>query len=212
MLNTLSYTLCHRPPPPLSIHRAALWILGEYCTTVGDIAKVVTEIRTALGEVFSNTHTFTHTHTHTHTDTHTHTNTLSHTHTNKHNHTHTHTHKHTHTHTHKHTLTHTHKQTHSHTHTHTQTNTFTHSHTHTHTHSHTHTSCHLSLLSYSHYRFLLLTRSYVRQLAMKEGRSWKERERNLHLPRSWSRLTAHMLHKVPSRPHPSQRKIKCELK
>lgn len=36
---------------PHSIHRAALWILGEYCTTVEDIAKVVTEIRAALGEV-----------------------------------------------------------------------------------------------------------------------------------------------------------------
>ena len=35
----------------VSIHRAALWILGEYCTSVEDIARVVAEIRTALGEV-----------------------------------------------------------------------------------------------------------------------------------------------------------------
>lgn len=34
-----------------SIHRAALWILGEYCTSVEDISKVLSEIRMALGEV-----------------------------------------------------------------------------------------------------------------------------------------------------------------
>ena len=34
-----------------SIHRAALWILGEYCTSVEDISRVVQEIRVALGEV-----------------------------------------------------------------------------------------------------------------------------------------------------------------
>lgn len=35
----------------LSIHRAALWILGEYCTSVEDIARVLSEIRAAIGEV-----------------------------------------------------------------------------------------------------------------------------------------------------------------
>ena len=44
-LHTHTHTHTH------SIHRAALWILGEYCTSVEDISKVVTEIRTALGEV-----------------------------------------------------------------------------------------------------------------------------------------------------------------
>ena len=34
-----------------SIHRATLWILGEYCTNVEDITRVVTVVRTALGEV-----------------------------------------------------------------------------------------------------------------------------------------------------------------
>ena len=34
-----------------SIHRAALWILGEYCTGVEDISRVLSEIRTAVGEV-----------------------------------------------------------------------------------------------------------------------------------------------------------------
>ena len=34
-----------------SIHRGALWILGEYCTTVDDISRVVQEIRVSLGEV-----------------------------------------------------------------------------------------------------------------------------------------------------------------
>lgn len=35
----------------VKIHRAALWILGEYCTSVEDISRVVQEIRTALGEI-----------------------------------------------------------------------------------------------------------------------------------------------------------------
>ena len=34
-----------------SIHRAALWILGEYCTSVEDIARVIQEVRMAIGEV-----------------------------------------------------------------------------------------------------------------------------------------------------------------
>lgn len=34
-----------------SIHRAALWILGEYCTGVEDISRVLSEVRTAIGEV-----------------------------------------------------------------------------------------------------------------------------------------------------------------
>ncbi len=34
-----------------SIHRAALWILGEYCTSVEEIANVLAEIKTSLGEV-----------------------------------------------------------------------------------------------------------------------------------------------------------------
>lgn len=33
------------------IHRAALWILGEYCETNEDIQNVMTMIRQALGEV-----------------------------------------------------------------------------------------------------------------------------------------------------------------
>lgn len=33
------------------IHRAALWILGEYCETNDDIQNVMTMIRQALGEV-----------------------------------------------------------------------------------------------------------------------------------------------------------------
>lgn len=36
------------------IHRAALWILGEYCTTAEDIQSVMTLIRQALGEVSIN--------------------------------------------------------------------------------------------------------------------------------------------------------------
>ncbi|XP_071943606.1 coatomer subunit beta-like [Antedon mediterranea] len=35
----------------VKIHRAALWILGEYCTTVEDIQSVMTEIRNSLGEI-----------------------------------------------------------------------------------------------------------------------------------------------------------------
>uniref|UniRef100_A0A0K8RFJ7 Coatomer subunit beta n=1 Tax=Ixodes ricinus TaxID=34613 RepID=A0A0K8RFJ7_IXORI len=33
------------------IHRGALWLLGEYCTTVEDIQSFMTEIRQALGEI-----------------------------------------------------------------------------------------------------------------------------------------------------------------
>lgn len=33
------------------IHRAALWILGEYCETNEDIQNVMTMIRQAIGEV-----------------------------------------------------------------------------------------------------------------------------------------------------------------
>ena len=33
------------------IHRAALWILGEYCTTIEDIQSVMTEVRNLLGEI-----------------------------------------------------------------------------------------------------------------------------------------------------------------
>ena len=36
------------------IHRAALWILGEYCTTSEDIQSVMTLIRQSLGEVTHN--------------------------------------------------------------------------------------------------------------------------------------------------------------
>ena len=35
----------------VEVHRSILWILGEYCTSVEDIARVVAEIRTSLGEV-----------------------------------------------------------------------------------------------------------------------------------------------------------------
>lgn len=35
----------------VNIHRAALWILGEYCTSVEDISRVIQEIRVALGEI-----------------------------------------------------------------------------------------------------------------------------------------------------------------
>lgn len=33
------------------IHRAALWILGEYCTSVEDIQSLMNEIRNSLGEI-----------------------------------------------------------------------------------------------------------------------------------------------------------------
>ena len=33
------------------IHRAALWILGEYCTTAEEIQSLMNEIRNSLGEI-----------------------------------------------------------------------------------------------------------------------------------------------------------------
>ena len=38
------------------IHRAALWILGEYCTSSEDIQSVMTLIRQSLGEVSTELH------------------------------------------------------------------------------------------------------------------------------------------------------------
>ena len=38
----------------IRIHRAALWILGEFCTTSSDIQGVMTLIRQSLGEVAIN--------------------------------------------------------------------------------------------------------------------------------------------------------------
>jgi len=35
----------------INIHRATLWILGEYCTSVEDISRVIQEVRMAIGEV-----------------------------------------------------------------------------------------------------------------------------------------------------------------
>ncbi|XP_030844393.1 coatomer subunit beta [Strongylocentrotus purpuratus] len=35
----------------VKIHRAALWILGEYCTTIEDIQSLMTEVRNLLGEI-----------------------------------------------------------------------------------------------------------------------------------------------------------------
>ena len=35
------------------IFRAALWILGEYCTNVDDIQLVMTQVRQSLGDVSS---------------------------------------------------------------------------------------------------------------------------------------------------------------
>ena len=35
----------------VSIHRAVLWILGEYCTSVEDISNVLAQIKASLGEV-----------------------------------------------------------------------------------------------------------------------------------------------------------------
>ncbi|KAJ8031969.1 Coatomer subunit beta [Holothuria leucospilota] len=35
----------------MEIHRAALWILGEYCTSVEDIQSLMNEIRNSLGEI-----------------------------------------------------------------------------------------------------------------------------------------------------------------
>lgn len=35
----------------MEVHRAALWILGEYCTTVEDIQSLMNEIRNSLGEI-----------------------------------------------------------------------------------------------------------------------------------------------------------------
>ena len=49
-VNSVSSDQMHQLSTP-SIHRAALWILGEYCTSVEDISRVVQEIRVALGEV-----------------------------------------------------------------------------------------------------------------------------------------------------------------
>ena len=42
----ISTVLCY-----YSVHRGMLWILGEYCTSVEEIMRVIVEIRTALGEV-----------------------------------------------------------------------------------------------------------------------------------------------------------------
>ena len=33
------------------IHRQALWILGEYCSSPSDIQSVMTEVRQSLGEL-----------------------------------------------------------------------------------------------------------------------------------------------------------------
>jgi hypothetical protein len=38
------------------IHRTALWILGEYCTSSEDIQSVMTLIRQSLGEVSTELH------------------------------------------------------------------------------------------------------------------------------------------------------------
>nr|XP_054775033.1 coatomer subunit beta-like isoform X2 [Lytechinus pictus] len=35
----------------VKIHRAALWILGEYCTSIEDIQSLMTEVRNLLGEI-----------------------------------------------------------------------------------------------------------------------------------------------------------------
>lgn len=35
----------------MKVHRAALWILGEYTTSVTDIKEVMKQIKHALGEV-----------------------------------------------------------------------------------------------------------------------------------------------------------------
>lgn len=35
------------------IHRAALWILGEYCVSLPDIRYVMDEVKKSLGEVES---------------------------------------------------------------------------------------------------------------------------------------------------------------
>ena len=35
----------------VDVHRSTLWILGEYCTDMTDITKLVAAVRTALGEV-----------------------------------------------------------------------------------------------------------------------------------------------------------------
>lgn len=35
----------------VDVHRSTLWILGEYCTDVGDITYMIAAIRMALGEV-----------------------------------------------------------------------------------------------------------------------------------------------------------------
>lgn len=37
----------------LRVHRASLWILGEYATSSEDIQNMMTQIRQALGEVRS---------------------------------------------------------------------------------------------------------------------------------------------------------------
>ena len=38
-------------PTVFRIHRAALWILGEYCTTTEEIQSLMNEIRNSLGEI-----------------------------------------------------------------------------------------------------------------------------------------------------------------
>ncbi len=35
----------------VDVHRSILWILGEYCTTVEDINRLMAELRQSLGEV-----------------------------------------------------------------------------------------------------------------------------------------------------------------
>ena len=38
-------------PSVFRIHRAALWILGEYCTTIDNIQSLMNEVRSSLGEI-----------------------------------------------------------------------------------------------------------------------------------------------------------------
>ena len=44
-------TFIHLPVYHARIHRHALWILGEYCSTAHDILNVMKEMKDGLGEV-----------------------------------------------------------------------------------------------------------------------------------------------------------------
>lgn len=50
ILNPQKLLECFRDIKSVKVHRAALWILGEYATEVNDVEAVLKEINNALGE------------------------------------------------------------------------------------------------------------------------------------------------------------------